>query len=156
MAGRAGRADKRGAALVQTRYPDSPWLQAIAAHDFRAFADMALAERKSADYPPYSHIALLRAEAMEQQKALVFLEDMYQQARVLIAANQEMESVKLSEPIASIMEKRAGRYRAQLLVQATSRKPLHAFLVQWRGIIEKARQTRHVRWSLDVDPVDLY
>ena len=156
VAGRAGRADKRGAALVQTRYPDSPWLQAIAAHDFRAFADMALAERKSADYPPYSHIALLRAEAMEQQKALVFLEDMYQQARVLIAANQEMESVKLSEPIASIMEKRAGRYRAQLLVQATSRKPLHAFLVQWRGIIEKARQTRHVRWSLDVDPVDLY
>ncbi|MCK5359952.1 MAG: primosomal protein N', partial [Gammaproteobacteria bacterium] len=156
VAGRAGRADKRGVALVQTRYPDSPWLQAVAAHDYRAFADMALAERKSADYPPYSHIALLRAESMEQQKALMFLEQMHQQAKMLIAANQKMESVKLSEPIASVMEKRAGRYRAQLLVQATSRKPLHTFLNQWRGVIERARQTRHVRWSLDVDPVDLY
>jgi primosomal protein N' (replication factor Y) len=41
-------------------------------------------------------------------------------------------------------------------VQAASRKPLHDFLNQWRSTIENARQARHVRWSLDVDPVDLY
>jgi primosomal protein N' (replication factor Y) len=156
VAGRAGRADKRGIALVQTRFPDSPWLQAIAKHDYRAFAEMALEERKHADYPPFTHIALLRAEAVEQQEALRFLEGMYSQAKSLISSNPQMQPVSLSEPVASVMEKKAGRYRAQLLVQAAARKPLHVFLHQWRSVIETARQSRRVRWSLDVDPVDLY
>ena len=156
VAGRAGRADKRGVVLVQTRFPDSPWLQAIAKHDYRGFANMALEERKQANYPPFTHIALLRAEAVKQHEALKFLDVMHQQAKSLIASNAQMQSVSLSEPVASVMEKRAGRYRAQLLVQAATRKPLHVFLHQWRSVLETARQSRHVRWSLDVDPVDLY
>jgi len=156
VAGRAGRADKQGMVLVQTRFPDSPWLQAIAQHDYKGFAEMALAERKSTDYPPYTHIALLRAEAIEQQQALKFLEGMYRAAKSLIASSTAMQSVNLSEPVPSVMEKRAGRYRAQLLVQAANRKPLHDFLYQWRGLIENDRGARRVRWSLDVDPVDLY
>ncbi len=154
--GRAGRADKRGMALVQTRFPDSPWLQAIAQHDYRGFAEMALEERKQANYPPFTHIALLRAEAVKQNEALKFLDAMYQQAKKLIASNAQMQPVSLSEPVSSVMEKRAGRYRAQLLVQAARRKPLHIFLHQWRTAIETARESRRVRWSLDVDPVDLY
>ncbi len=156
VAGRAGRADKRGMVLLQTRFPDSPWLQTIAQHDYKAFAEMALAERKSADYPPYTHIALLRAEAIEQQQALKFLAGMHRKAKSLIASSTAMQSVNLSEPVPSVMEKRAGRYRAQLLVQAVNRKPLHEFLYQWRGVIESDRSARRVRWSLDVDPVDLY
>ncbi|NOY17117.1 MAG: primosomal protein N' [Gammaproteobacteria bacterium] len=156
VAGRAGRADKQGTVLVQTRFPDSPWLQAIAQHDYKAFARMALKERKSADYPPYTHIALLRAEATKQQEALKFLEAMHCKARSLIVSSAAMRPVNLSEPVPSVMEKRAGRYRAQLLVQAASRKPLHDFLYQWRGEIESDRSARRVRWSLDVDPVDLY
>ncbi|GMT40993.1 MAG: primosomal protein N' [bacterium] len=156
VAGRAGRGDKRGMVLVQTRFPDSPWLQVIAQHDYKGFAEMALAERKSADYPPYTHIALLRAEATEQQQALKFLDGMHRKARSLIASSTMIQSVNLSEPVPSVMEKRAGRYRAQLLVQAASRKPLHDFLFQWRGLIENDRGARRVRWSLDVDPVDLF
>lgn len=156
VAGRAGRAEKRGAALIQTRFPDSPWLQVIARHDYRGFVEMALAERKSTDYPPYSHLALLRAEAINKQQSLTFLESMQDQARALISSNQMMKSVRLSEPVPSVMEKRAGRYRAQLLVQCVSRKPLHVFLLQWRSLIEADRQARKVRWSLDVDPVDLF
>ena len=156
VAGRAGRADKKGMVLLQTRFPDSPWLQAIAQHDYIAFAEMALAERRSAEYPPYTHIALLRAEAIEQQQALKFLAGMHRKAKSLIASSTAMQTVSLSEPVPSVMEKRAGRYRAQLLVQATNRKPLHDFLFQWRGEIESDRSARRVRWSLDVDPVDLY
>ena len=81
---------------------------------------------------------------------------MHRKAKSLIAGNTLMKSVKLSEPVPSVMEKRAGRYRAQLLVQAASRKPLHEFLYQWRAEIESDRDARRVRWSLDVDPVDLY
>jgi len=156
VAGRAGRADKRGMALLQTRFPDSPWMQVIVKHDYREFAEMALQERKLAEYPPFTHIALLRAEALEQSEAMKFLEQMYKQAKDLIASNPQMKPVSLSEPIPSAMEKRAGRYRAQLLVQANTRSPLHAFLNHWRSTIESARQSRKVRWSLDVDPIDLY
>ena len=156
VAGRAGRAGKRGIALLQTRFPDSPWMQAIVNHDYRSFAEMALQERKIAEYPPYTHIALLRAEAIEQQEAMKFLYSMYQQAKSMIAINPQMHLVNLSEPVPSTMEKRAGRYRAQLLVQSATRKPLHVFLNHWRSTIEEARQSRKVRWSLDVDPIDLY
>ncbi len=156
VAGRAGRAERKGTVLLQTRFPDSPWLQTVVSHNYHAFAAMALAERKSADYPPFSSIALLRAEAMEKQQALVFLESMYTRARSLIAASPALQSVLLSEPVPSVMEKRAGRFRAQLLVQAATRKPLHDFLLQWRTVIENDRNARRVRWSLDVDPVDLF
>lgn len=156
VAGRAGRADKRGKALLQTRFPDSPWMQAIVKHDYRSFAKMALEERRLAEYPPFTHLALLRAEAVAQQEALKFLDLMYQYATSLIASNSQMSPVSLSEPVPSAMEKRAGRYRAQLLVQAATRKPLHEFLNHWRSIIESSKQSRKVRWSLDVDPIDLY
>ena len=156
VAGRAGRADQRGMALLQTRFPDSPWMQVIVKHDYRAFAEMALQERKLAQYPPFSHIALLRAEAVEQSEAMKFLDHMYHLAKGLIAANSQMQPVSLSEPIPSAMEKKAGRYRAQLLVQASTRSPLHTFLSYWRSEIESARQSRKVRWSLDIDPIDLY
>jgi len=156
VAGRAGRAKKRGLALLQTRFPDSPWMQTIAKHDYRVFAEMALEERRITEYPPFSYIALLRAEAVEQQEALKFLDAMSRQARSLIALNPQMQQVILSEPVPSAMEKRAGRYRAQLLVQAPTRKPLHAFLNSWRSSIETTRQSRKVRWSLDIDPIDLY
>ena len=156
VAGRAGRADKKGVVLVQTRFPDSPWLQVIAQHDYIAFAEMALAEREAAEYPPYTYLALLRAEAIDRHEALQFLNRMFSQAKELIAANPPLQSVSLSEPVSSVMEKRAGRYRAQLLVQAATRKPLHTFLNQWRTTIEDHRTSRRVRWSLDVDPIDLY
>lgn len=156
VAGRAGRAEKKGVVLVQTRFPDSPWLRVIAEHDYHSFAEMALAEREAANYPPFTYLALLRAEAIDRHQALQFLNAMYRQAKALIAGNPAMQSVGLSEPVSSVMEKRAGRYRAQLLVQATTRKPLHAFLNQWRTSIEEQRASRRVRWSLDVDPIDLY
>ena len=117
---------------------------------------MALEERRITEYPPFSYIALLRAEAVEQQEALKFLDAMSRQARSLIALNPQMQQVILSEPVPSAMEKRAGRYRAQLLVQAPTRKPLHVFLNSWRSSIETTRQSRKVRWSLDIDPIDLY
>jgi len=153
VAGRCGRAERPGTVLIQTRFPQSPWLQPVIRHDYAAFADMALAERQAADYPPYTHLALLRAEAAGRNVALAFLEAMHRLAQELAVTTP---SVEVMEPLPSLMEKRAGRYRAQLLVQSRQRAPLHQFLARWRGAIEASRRSRTVRWSLDVDPVDLY
>jgi primosomal protein N' (replication factor Y) len=156
VSGRAGRAEKPGIVLLQTRFPDSPWLRVIANHDYRAFAEMALGERQAAEYPPFAHIALLRAESTTKSEAMNFLQHMHQQAGQLIQQQPAMNTVMLSDPMPSMMEKRAGRYRAQLLVQAPERSPLHTFLKQWRTLIEADQSARRVRWSLDVDPADLY
>jgi primosomal protein N' (replication factor Y) len=93
---------------------------------------------------------MLRAEASEQEPALHFLEQMRQQGSTLDP------SVMLLGPIPAPMPRRAGRYRTQLLVQATDRSALHRFLNQWVLLIEREKSGRKVRWSLDVDPIELY
>jgi primosomal protein N' (replication factor Y) len=156
VAGRAGRAEKPGTVLVQTRYPDSPWLQPIVDHDYQSFAHMALDERQATRYPPYQHLALLRAEATGRQAALVFLQDMHGAAHCILSADAALQTVSIMDPLPSMMEKRGGRFRAQLLVQSPVRSALHRFLRQWISRIDAAKQSRQVRWSLDVDPVDLF
>jgi primosomal protein N' (replication factor Y) len=64
--------------------------------------------------------------------------------------------VDILGPVPSPMERRAGRYRAQLLLQATQRRPLHELLHQWVPQVEALKSARKVRWSVDVDPLDMF
>ena len=59
-------------------------------------------------------------------------------------------------PVPSPMERRAGRYRAQLLVQASQRSTLHQLLHHWLPQLESHPLGRKVRWSIDVDPLDMF
>jgi len=151
VAGRAGRADKPGEVLIQTWYPEHPIFEALTRHDFNGFADYALAERGEAGYPPYAHFALLRAESPRSGAALNFL-------RAARAAAERLKTpgVVLHEPLPAPMEKRAGRLRAQLLVQSGRRPALHGFLDRWLERLTASPAARRVRWSLDVDPQDMY
>ena len=54
------------------------------------------------------------------------------------------------------MERRAGRYRAQLLLQCSQRAPLHRLLRQLAPQLEGLKEARKVRWSLDVDPMEMF
>lgn len=152
VAGRAGRADKPGEVLIQTHHPDNPAFAAIAHHDYREFGRYALAERQTAQYPPFAHLALLRAESPKPDAALAFLRAAHGHAQNLM----EAEVVHLMDPMPSPMERRAGRYRAQLLVAAGTRKALHDFLSVWMAQLEAEKLGHRVRWSLDVDPVEMY
>jgi len=152
VAGRAGRADKPGEVLIQTFHPDNPVFAALAHHDYREFARYALAERAAAHYPPFAHLALLRAESPKPDAALAFLRAAHDLAEGLA----EAEVAHLMDAVPSPMERRAGRYRAQLLVQAGERKALHDFLSAWLIQLENEKRGRQVRWSLDVDPVEMY
>jgi primosomal protein N' (replication factor Y) len=150
VAGRAGRADKPGEVLIQTWHPQHPLFAALQHHNFHEFADFALAERQAAALPPYSHLAVLRAESTKSGEALRFL----QAARA--AGSLGIQEVQLFDPVASPMERRAGRYRAQLLIQAMQRRPLHTFLRTWLPEVSALPLAKRVRWSLDVDPIDLF
>jgi primosomal protein N' (replication factor Y) (superfamily II helicase) len=152
VSGRAGRADKPGEVLIQTWHPDHPLFSALQRHDFHGFAGFALTERRETGYPPYSHLALLRAESPAPGAALKFLHEAHALATRLISDN----SLRIMAPVPAPMERRAGRYRAQLLVQSSKRAPLHALLTRWMEQLAEAKFSKKVRWSLDVDPVDMY
>jgi primosomal protein N' (replication factor Y) len=152
VSGRAGRADKPGEVLIQTWHPEHPLFAALQRHDFHGFAEFALNERRETGYPPYSHLALLRAEAPASGAALEFLRE----ARALAVRLSPGKEVQLLSPAPAPMERRAGRYRAQLLVQSSQRAPLHEFLAQWVRQLTEAKFSKKTRWSLDVDPVDMY
>ncbi|HTT07567.1 MAG TPA: primosomal protein N' [Gammaproteobacteria bacterium] len=150
VAGRAGRVRHQGEVMVQTHHPDHPLLQALLRQDYSAYGMQLLAERRETHLPPYSHLALLRAEAARMEAARQFLE----QARGLLPPLPS--SMQAHGPLPAPRPRRAGHHRAQLWLQAAHRQPLHRVLMQWLPALETLPAARRVRWSLDVDPQDMF
>ncbi|MFC4726602.1 primosomal protein N' [Coralloluteibacterium thermophilus] len=154
VAGRAGRAQRKGEVLLQTHHPDHPLLATLLAGGYPAFAALELADREAAGLPPYAHMVLLRAEAADEAAPRAFLGE----AREALHADAEARGVALDVhgPLPAPMARRAGRARAQLLLSARSRPALHAVLDAWVPRLYGLPSVRRVRWSIDVDPQDLY
>ena len=149
VAGRAGRGEKPGEVLIQTEYPDHPLLRSLLEEGYDGFARAALAERAAAGWPPFAHVAALRASATTLAAASEFL----QQARKLARVPR---GLKLLGPAPAAMTKRAARFHAQLLLEAPERAPLHRALAAWLPEVENLKAPRDLRWSLDVDPLELF
>jgi len=152
VAGRAGRAERPGEVLIQTHQPDHPLLRHLVREGYGSFATAALEERRQAALPPYAALVLLRAEAPGAEAPRVFLEA----ARDMLAARLGTGTeVSLLGPAPAPMERRAGRYRAHLLLQAGQRGPLQRLLAGTLPELGTLKEARRVRWSVDVDPVSL-
>ncbi|MFZ0871075.1 MAG: primosomal protein N' [Rhodanobacter sp.] len=149
VAGRAGRARKPGRVLLQTHQPAHPLLRSLLAHGYAAAARELLAERRQIQLPPYSHQVLLRADAPQREDVDAFLAA----AHAALPVNDQLQ---IAGPMPAPMPLRAGRQRGQLLLEAASRQSLHSMLRQWQLALVALPSARRVRWSLDVDPIDLY
>jgi primosomal protein N' (replication factor Y) len=150
VAGRAGRAGRgeggsESEVLVQTRYAAHPLYGAVVRHDYDRFAGGLLDERRQAGLPPYMYQALLRAEARELADAIGFLE----------AARDSLPSdaITMNDPIPMTMTRVHNVDRAQLLVESASRPALQAYLKAWIAVLREMKS--RVRWSLEVDPLDI-
>ena len=150
VGGRAGRGELPGEVLIQTEYPMHPLYLHLARHDFDAFARMALQERRAAGFPPFTHQAMLRADAPALEDAVEFL----RHARRL-AEERAPEGLRLYDPVPMRMTRLARRERAQLLVESDQRAPLQAFLADWVAVLYRQRTARELRWQLDVDPLEV-
>jgi primosomal protein N' (replication factor Y) (superfamily II helicase) len=180
VAGRAGRAEKPGEVLLQTHHPGHPLLQTLISGGYHAFAEGELAQREAAGFPPFAYLALLRAEAKQADAPIQFLQaaknafapvekgghggfavnatgrEQHQIPLDRPSSKGEAAAVELHGPIPAPMPKRAGMHRAQLILSAPNRRTLHAALDATVPALHALPQARKVRWSLDVDPVDLY
>ncbi len=150
VGGRAGRSTLPGEVLIQTEFPEHPLYQHLRQHDYARFAAMALAERRSAGFPPFSFQAMLRADAPAIDDALAFLAAAGHAAESMLP-----EGVQLYDPVPMRMTRLARRERAQLLVESTRRPALQHFLGNWLPALYALRIKRELRWRIDVDPVDV-
>ena len=152
VAGRAGRADKPGQVLIQTHHPDHPLLADLLAGGYPEFARKALEERRLADLPPFTHMALLRAESVHSEAARHFLEEV---TALVDARRRELKlAVHSSGVLPAGMPRRAGRYRWQLVLNAMQRSSLQSLLAAVHDDVHALKSSRKVRWSFDVDPSD--
>ena len=146
VSGRAGRRERPGEVLIQTRYPQHPLFAALERHDFSGFAEAQLAERKAAGFPPFVFEAALRAEAPKLDQALQFL----RQAAARVPPTDE---ISVFDPVPHVLTRRADLERAQLVMQSRSRQSLQEHLRKLSDqLFESA--PRQIRWHLDVDPIE--
>src|SRR5690606_35239875 len=129
-------------------------LQSIASDDYLTIAQGLLAERQQAELPPYHALALLQADAPTLEMALHWLNHCRQWAEALLAS-LGAPPLRLSGPLPALMERRAGRYRAQLHISAANRGHLRQLLSHLLLRLDQQRRPSGLRWSVDVDPVDL-
>ncbi len=151
VAGRAGRVEKQGTVMIQTAFPEHRFWSRLLEAGYPGIADDALDERAASGWPPYSRLALLRASAHRREDAFACLET----ARAR-AAGLALPGLAVLGPVDAPMARRAGRHRVQLLLKSADRRTLHAALAALVPILEDANTSRRARWSIDVDPVQLF
>ncbi|MGH8155968.1 MAG: replication restart helicase PriA, partial [Rhodanobacteraceae bacterium] len=161
VAGRAGRADKPGQVWLQTHEPAHPLLATLLRGGYAAAAALQLGERRASGLPPYAYVALLRAESRQRDA----LDGFMTAARDSIAdplpgknidARRGGNGVRINGPVAAPMPLRAGRHRMQLLLESAGRPALRQTLAEWLPRLYALPRARGLRWSVDVDPVDVY
>ena len=149
VTGRAGRGKKAGEVLIQTEQPEHPFWKKLLQHGYETIAENLLAERMEMQLPPHGFWAVWRAESKEADLAMQLL----QQISELL--HHTTSSVLILGPVPALMEKRAGRYRAQLLMRSADRAALHRLIDQHINSISKLKLARKGRWSIDIDPTEL-
>ncbi|MCG8672149.1 MAG: primosomal protein N' [Pseudomonadales bacterium] len=150
VSGRAGRSDQPGKVLIQTHHPDHPLLETLLFKGYNAFAEMTLVERKVIGLPPHGYLALLRAEATKVELPMAFL-----QAVVNTFSHGLPAGMEAWGPVPTLMQRKAGRHRFQLVIKSNSRPLLQQQLSRLVEIAENDPNTNKVKWHLDVDPLYL-
>ena len=148
VTGRAGRGEQQGEVVIQTRQISHPFWADVLTQNYGKLANELLAERSAMQLPPASYWAIWRAESPVNFQAMELLQ-------LLADKVGNQHHVQVMGPVPAIMEKRAGRYRAQLVFSSQSRHALHQLIDQHLATISKAKLARKVRWSLDIDPIEL-
>ncbi|CAA0079376.1 Primosomal protein N' [Zhongshania aliphaticivorans] len=150
VAGRAGRANKPGKVYIQSHCPDHPALQALVNQGYQPFAQQLLAERKLFSLPPVSFSAVIRADAVSLESAEAFL------SQIINALPTGDTAWSIVGPLPAPMARKAGRFRAALILQSERRSLLHQHLHAACEIGDQLRKPQNLRWSVDVDPIDLF
>lgn len=147
VAGRAGRAEKAGEVIIQTHMPQNPALNTLIQKGYNQFALDILKTRKAAALPPFTHLAVIKAECKTQASLLKFLEK--------LKTKLQQYQVCVTGPVPAPLSRKENYYRMQLLLKSNNRKNLQTSLTASRKYLADKKLTRGIRYAIDVDPQDL-
>ena len=153
VAGRAGRAERRGEVIIQSRHSTHAILQSLTRANYAEIAELLFAEREQSGMPPFAHLCLIRAEATEPNDPISFLKQVAAITAKLCA--EHALAVEWLGPMPAPMEKRAGKYRIQLLLKSKNRELMQSLLKRLTLTMTALKHPRKLHWSIDVDPQDL-
>ena len=155
VAGRAGRASKKGRVLIQTHHPDNLLVTKLIdpAVSYEQIAQLLLHMRQNLSLPPFTHQAYLLSNSSDRSRAFDFLEKLLE-----IGQNElnKYPSLGVSPVLSDKMEKRQNRYHFHILLTSRDRSELSLFIRMMR---EKARDVRtgaDVRFAVEIDPIMMY
>jgi primosomal protein N' (replication factor Y) (superfamily II helicase) len=150
VAGRAGRESRPGEVIIQTEFPEHPLLTRLIAEGYESFAASALEERREASWPPYSRLAMLRGELKDRARL-----DEWLRAAAHGGLGLNEAGVRILGPASALLARRADYFRAHLLVETAARATLQRFLSRWLPLVENLPGGQGLRWSIDVDPLEV-
>lgn len=141
-AGRAGRGEKPGEVLIQTRNPGHPVITALVAGDRDAFYNTETEMRKNAGAPPFGRFAAIIISSEDEAETI-------EAARAIGAAAPESTGIAVYGPAPAPLAMLRGRHRQRLLVHAERKSEMQDYIRSWLGHFDFPRS---VRVSVDVDP----
>ncbi len=142
VAGRAGRAEKKGTVFVQTLYPENPVLQALADHDRSRFEALEKQSRRILKMPPYGKLAALIVSGPHQsetEKVAAWLGH--------TAPNNDFVATLGPAPAPIFMLR--NKYRYRLLLKTAKNIKIQALIREW---LSKVKRPANVRITVDIDP----
>lgn len=151
VSGRAGRAHKKGRALLQTSFPRHPLMQGLMSQGYQELAVSILAERKAVGFPPFGRAVTFTVDALQLNAAMERL----QQVRYQIDSKGPVAGVKIVGPIPALMTRRIGRYRAQLVLISPRLSSLRQQLERIWPFVQGLKNTASIKLVVEVDPIDL-
>ncbi|MCH8156283.1 MAG: primosomal protein N' [Nitrospinae bacterium] len=153
VAGRAGRGKVPGLVIVQTHTPDHYVFKYVKEHDYDGFSEKELAFRKKLNYPPFTRMAAMEIES-EQERAGEILASKIQQA--LVKLLKEFRGVELLGPSRAALYRINNRFRRHLILRAEDHRRLQSVLRRLHELPElKKASNAKLKWTLDVDPINL-
>jgi primosomal protein N' (replication factor Y) len=142
VAGRAGRAEKPGEVLIQTRHPEAAVISALASGDRDAFYAAETESRRDAGAPPFGRWAAIIVSSEDQSEA-------QQAARAIGGTAPDHPDMLVLGPAPAPMALLRGRYRYRLLINARRSAELQKALAEWLGPLQFPQG---VRVAIDIDP----
>jgi primosomal protein N' (replication factor Y) (superfamily II helicase) len=145
VAGRAGRAERPGEVLIQTRSPEHIAIVAAERHDVGAFLRAELESRHEAGYPPFSHLALVRFDGRVEA-------DVRSEAARVLELVRSQAPIEFLGPTPAPLARLQNRYRYRFMVRAEQRAPLRLALLQ----VLRIRLKAGVTVQIDIDPQSFF
>ena len=151
VSGRAGRAEKKGQALLQTAFPSHPLMQSLCHKSYAELVQPILEERKMVGFPPYTRVVTFQVDAVELAMSM----DKLNRLKQFMTELNTDSRIKVIGPIPALMTRRIGRYRAQLSILSAEFQPIRRLLHLLMPKIQGLKNTAKSRLTIEVDPLDL-